>query len=303
MPGAPIHPGGTMRKVCCAITVGLLLGTGTIAAAQQGTVTRIALSPTAADTGTTVTATVTGSEGVCGAVHINWGDGDAITYPTSYLPVTKTHVYNSAGNFSVRAQGMGNCAGEATARIAIRGPAAPPASPAPGPRLTAVTLPQTPVEPGTAAAIRLDGAGACRVRLDFGDGANLELDATLPATVKHTFAAAGRYTVIATPEAPCTERRGATLDVGRPRGGNITGVEIQPQAARPGDAVTITVKGTGTCAIVVDFDDGKDRRVTERLPYRFSYTFAEARDHEIIVWTDEPCTGSGEAIARVRRRR
>jgi len=199
----------------------LILGSGSIAAAQQGTVTAVTLSPTAAEAGTTVTATVTGSSGVCGGVYINWGDGtEPATYPTSYLPVTKTHVYAAAGTYTVRAQGMGNCTGETSARIAIKGPAAPPA---------------------------------------------------------------------AAPEKPKI-------------GGNITGVEVTPRSARTGEATSVKINGTGTCYVVVDFDDGKDRRILTHLPYTFTYTFAAARDHEIVVWTDEPCTGSGETIVRVRRR-
>ena len=291
-----------MVKICSAIGGVLLLGSATVAAAQQGTVTKITLSPAAANTGATVTATVTGSEGVCGAVHINWGDGEAVTYPTSYLPVTKTHVYNSGGTFTVRAQGMGNCGGDAATSIAVKGPAAPPPASSEGGRLTGLTVPGEPVGPGTAAAIRIEGSGACRVSLDFGDGQQLDIDATLPATISHTYPRAGRYTLSATPAAPCAEKRTATLNVGRRLGGQITGIQLQPRNVRPGEAVTITVNGTGTCAIVVDFDDGKDRRVTERLPFRLSYTFDQTGDYEVIVWTDEPCTGSGEAIARVRRR-
>jgi hypothetical protein len=206
-----------MRKVCYALTLAILFSGSSATSAQQGTVTRLTLSHGTADTGTTVTATVTGSAGVCGGVHINWGDGEAVTYPTSYLPVSKTHTYTGAGNFVVRAQGMGNCVGEATARLTVNGPPAPPA-PAVG-----------------------------------------------------------------------------------PLGGQISNIEVRPRAARPNEPVTIIVNGRGLCPIVVDFDDGQDRRVTERLPYSITYRFADARPHEIMAWTDEPCNGSGEMVVRIRR--
>ena len=292
-----------MRKVCHTATLILLVFWSTQAGAHQGAVTGVTLSPTTVERGATVTATVTGTSGACGAVHINWGDGDAVTHATEYLPVTKTHVYGGGGTFTVRAQGMGNCTGEASARVTVKAPPAappPPASP-PAPQLTAVTIPSASVEPGSDVSIRLEGSGACPVALDFGDGTRLELDATLPTAVKHPYKAAGRYTIIATPAAPCTERRTAVVDVGRKLGGQISGVEIRPAVARPDEPVTITVNGSGTCKIVVDFDDGQDRRVTERLPYRFTYRFPDARQYEIVAWTDEPCSGSGEAIVRVRR--
>ena len=212
-----------MRKSCYSLVIVALLFAGSAVSAQQATITNLAMSPMTAEAGTTVTATVTGTAGICGAVEINWGDGDTVTYPTSQFPVVKTHVYKSTGRFDLRARGIANCSGETTARVNITAPPQPPPVPTPPPP----------------------------------------------------------------PAAPAR--------------GEITGIEI-PAAAILGEPVTIIVKGTGSCSIVLDFDDGQERRVSGQLPQRVTYRFKEVGAHEVMVWTDEPCTGSGEAVVRVRRR-
>ena len=369
-------------RLCCVIFV--VLATAGSAFARQGTVTGLTVEPPVADAGTPVKATATGSTGGCGAVHIDWGDGTAITYPTVTLPVVQTHVYKTGGEFNLRAQGMGNCTGEAKARVVIKAPPPPPQAP----RLNAIVLSGSSVEPRTAVAITLEGTGACRVTLDFGDGNNQEIRGTLPTTVRHTYTVAGRYNIVATPAPPCSERRSATLDVGvrqpqrisaidvtvPPGGagsvrsinvvgsgacsytldfgdgnsetreatlpdvvrhnypaqgrytivatarppcsggarstfvigsdlrGAITRVEVRPDVARVGDTIAVTVSGSGTCKLVVDFDDGQSRTVTERLPYRLTYRYDRPGDYEIVAWTDEPCSGGGDAVLRIRRR-
>lgn len=216
-----------MRKIgnslLIVITAFALLSGATLAA-QQATINDVTVSDRKAYAGASITATVTGTTGVCGAVEINWGDGDTVTYPTSTLPVKQTHVYKTAGAYAVQVRGIANCGGQAGVRLEIL--PRPEADRTPPPDRTPMPIP--------------------------------------------------------------------------PRG-TITGIDM-PQTARFGDDVTITVKGTGTCRIVVDFDNGEDRRVTESLPYRLTYRFKDIGAHEIVVWTDEPCTGSGEGMINVRRR-
>jgi hypothetical protein len=296
---------GDMRKVCSSVLVlfsTALFISGAASAAQQATINGITLSDGRTRAGTNIVATVTGTSGVCGAVEINWGDGATVTYPTSSLPVRQSHVYETAGTFSVRARGIANCSGDAATQIVIV--EAP--SRAPAPRLTSLVVPAGPIEPGTATSIGLEGSGACAVRVTFGDGGSVELNATLPTSVRHTYQTTGRYTVMVAPEPPCTETRSATVEVARPAdrtqaSGKISGIDL-PATARLGDPVTITINGTGSCRIVVDFDNGEERAVTERLPYKFTYTFKDIGPHEIFVWTDEPCSGSAEKVVRVRGR-
>ena len=87
----------------------------------RGVVTGISLKPSSVAVGAPVAATATGTN-PCGAVFIDWGDGTAITYPITGVPATQSHVYTSAGHFTVVAKGMGNCDGEVKTTIDISPP-------------------------------------------------------------------------------------------------------------------------------------------------------------------------------------
>lgn len=356
------------------------------------TVTGLTLSPAEGTAPVTITATVTGASGYCGAVNIDWGDGAAVTYATEQLPVTQTHEYKTGGNFTVRAQGMGNCTGTATAAVAIKGP--PVVA-----QFTGLALTPNPATAKTPVNIALQGTGGCRVTLDFGDGNTQDVDRELPATVPHTYSLPGAYTVVATPASSCGERRTARLeitgrqvparltglDITSPPGaraslrqlrvagtgsctytldygdgnkesrtatlpeelqhhypaagryevvvtasppcsgsarsafttgqeaaqegrsptrqevrGRIERLEMRPPVVRAGDAVVITVLGSGTCRMTVDFDDGQSRDVTQALPYKLAYIYSRPGTYEVVVWTDEPCVGQAEGLVRVR---
>jgi hypothetical protein len=352
--------------------------------AHAGTITGLTVTPAEARAGTSVSATASGS-GLCGAVHIDWGDGAAITYATATLPVTQSHVYQAAGTFTLRAQGMGNCDGQATALITIT---APPPPPAPAPRLSAIELSPPAAAPRTPVTITLQGTGSCRITVDFGDRNSQELGGALPLSVRHTYALAGSYTIVATPATSCGDRQTATLAVGStpkaPRligievavvqgaggmraikvtgdgpcaytldygdgntearnaalpdvvrhnyaaagrytiittatppcagvlrstivigaepGGRVSRVDIQPRTPSPGQVITVAIGGSGTCRFTVDFGDRQSREMTEALPHRLSYRYADRGDYEIVVRTEPPCTGDANTALRVRGR-
>ena len=299
-----------MRKVCrlCWMIVGVLGSAGDTLAAQ-GAVNGLTLSPAAAEVGVTVSATATGSAGPCGAVHIDWGDGNTITYATERLPVTQTHVYKSAGTFNLRAQGMANCRGEARTRIVITAPPPPPPPPAAPRSRRQITALSGEVPPGADASVRsftVQGNGRCSYLLDFGDGNNEAREAVLPDVVRHNYPAEGRYTAIATARPPCSGVMRFTFIVARSSQtanvpGSISRVDVRPQVARIGVRIAVTVAGSGTCTFVVDFGDGQSRTLTERLPHRLTYRYTQAGDHEIVVSGQAPCAGRGDAVLRVRR--
>jgi len=70
--------------------------------------------------GAVLSVTVSGTN-PCGAAHINYGDGTAITYAITGLPVTQTHTYDKPGTYAIVPRRMGNCDGEATIDIAGHG--------------------------------------------------------------------------------------------------------------------------------------------------------------------------------------
>ncbi|HET7221069.1 MAG TPA: hypothetical protein VFJ02_23605, partial [Vicinamibacterales bacterium] len=195
------------------------------ASAHASTITGLTMKPAEAQAGTAVSATALGS-GLCGAVNIDWGDGTAITYATSTLPVTQSHVYQAAGTFTVRAQGMGNCDGQATASVRITPPPAPP--PTRAPRLTGIEVSRPPDAGRGMRAIRVTGDGTCAYTLDFGDGNSEGRNAALPDVVQHNYPADGRYTLVATAAAPCTGIIRTTAVVGVDRGGRIARIELRP---------------------------------------------------------------------------
>jgi hypothetical protein len=219
------------------------------AAAAQA-ITGLTAKPAEGMAGDTISVVASGS-GLCGALHVDWGDGAAITYATSQLPITQTHVYKTAGAFVIQARGMGNCTGEALTRVSIR-----PAPARPG--LGAIEVAPTPAAVRTAAVITLRGSGTCRVEVDFGDGNAQTVAGELPLAVRHTYALPRRYTIAAVPESPCGERRTIVLEVIDPDSrSRVTGMQIT--APREGGAGlrSIRVDGSGPCTYSLDYGDGK----------------------------------------------
>lgn len=297
-----------MRKICLYCAFLALLGSAAVRAATQSNITGLTVTPAAADVGDTVSATATGSAGYCGAVHIDWGDGTAVTYATERLPYTQTHVYKNAGTFDLRAQGMGNCTGEARARIVIKAPPPPPPPPAtpapppPAPRLTGVTLSAPRVEPRNAVAIALEGSGTCRVTLDFGDGNSQDIAGPLPTTVRHTYNLPGRYSIVATPASPCSERRAATLEVGARVQPRITGLDVAVPPGAESSVRSLTVLGSGRCSYTLDFGDGNTETREGTLPDGYSHNYPAEGRYTAVVTAHPPCSGEQRSTFIVARR-
>jgi hypothetical protein len=252
-----------------------------------------------------VTATATGSS-PCGAVHIDWGDGNAITYATSTLPVTQTHVYQTGGTFSLRAQGMGNCDGQATARVTIappppKPPAPPPPPPAPSsPYLSGIDLAPPVQSPKAPVAITLKGTGSCRILVDFGDGNSQETSGALPLSLRHTYPLVGRYTVSATPASACGARQTAVLTIGEaPPAPRISGLNVSRVRRGSPGLRAITVNGSGECAYTIDYGDGNSEPRRAALPDVIRHNYPADGQYTITTTATPPCTGSVRSIVVV----
>ena len=283
-------------------------------ASQESVVTGISLRPEQAQAGSAVNATAAGS-GLCGAVHIDWGDGIAITYPTSTLPVAQSHVYKYGGTYTVRAQGMGNCAGQATTTIKVAGPP-PPAPPAPAPpsappkptearqaAISTIDITRPEGAPVSARSIRVNGTGRCAYTLNYGDGNTEGRNADLPDVVRHNYPADGRYTIVATASAPCGGTAQAPLVIGRddfPVRRELRRMTIAPREAGVGDQIDIRLDGSGSCRVTVDFGDDRQRELDVVLPYRLTHRFTNRGNYEVIAWADAPCSGGASGEVRVR---
>jgi uncharacterized repeat protein (TIGR01451 family) len=131
------------------IASAMLLATGLWAAPAadarrglQGHLTTVTLSSAQVTPGSSVTITVAGVL-PCGAVQIDFGDGNVVTFPLSTLPFQQSHTYPNAGTFTIVAKGQGNCSGQASATLQVKAPVpvTPPEQSANGTINTAVALP------------------------------------------------------------------------------------------------------------------------------------------------------------------
>lgn len=267
-------------------------------AQQRGAVTVATAAPRSAQVGTPVSVSV-GGRNPCGAVHIDWADGTALTYPIVDLTTTHKHTYEKPGNYNVVARGMGNCDGETNIMIRI--------DPAPTPpdrsMLSSLTV-SIPAPVGSPVGVTAHGQGKCRISINFGDGHSQELVAPFPHTFRHVYSAAGSYFVVATAAAPCEGRHSIKLDVGTAEPtARLLGMKIEPSPAAPRSRITITFEGRGTCPLTVDFGDGGDQAVAAPLPARITHAYARPGLYEIYAWADSPCSGEVSGSVRVRQPR
>jgi hypothetical protein len=94
----------------------------------RGSVSRVFAGAADADGG--VRFTVEGKN-PCGAVHLDYGDGAAVTHAIEALPVVIPHEYAKVGEYAITAKGMGNCDGTATTRVRVNRVRPQPAPPTP----------------------------------------------------------------------------------------------------------------------------------------------------------------------------
>ena len=112
------------------------------AATQQarGVVTSVTVQP---GNGVGVYNFIIRGQNPCGAVRLDPGEGGGITHPIHALPTTLVHDFTRTGNFTVRAEGMGNCDGDVTTTVNVTRvrprPTPDPPPPPPPPVPTAPT--------------------------------------------------------------------------------------------------------------------------------------------------------------------
>ena len=286
-------------------TIGLigccLLLTSAASAHAQGSVTSVTVAPRTVVAGGTVTVTATGTN-PCGAARINYGDGDAITYALTGLPTAQTHVYQKAGNYTITAEGMGNCGGAPTTTLSVSEPPPPP-PPAPStPTITAVEFNPTPARVQEPVAIAVRGAGSCAYEVHYGDGTAEQVNARLPEDSHHTYAKAGRYVVIVKPNPPCVGKFTQVLEVqdtASARPARITRVLLSPSPGAAGQAVTIDVQGQGRCAHDISYGDGSAEPVNGFLPQRTRHVYTQPGRYVVVVKPQPPCTGKFTEVLQV----
>ncbi len=298
-----------MRNNAIAIVAAALLLVARTSAA--GTVTRVSAAPEKVAAGGTVTVTVSGTN-PCGAAHIIYGDGEAVTYAITGLPYAQGHVYSKAGTYTITGKGMGNCDGEVTTTVTVTAPApAPPKAPEPpepppaGTQITAVEMAPNPGRVGEPITIAVKGKGTCTYEVHYGDGNAQEVTGELPQLFRHTYAKPDNYTVIVKPTPPCTGRFTQVLQIVStetqlPR---INRVLISPSPVDAGQPVDITVEGSGTCGYTIEFGDGNDESRSAVLPDRLRHVYPAAGAYSVVARASAPCSGAARAPLDVRGRR
>lgn len=288
-----------MRCIAAFLFTSLYAGIGL---ASAGTVTAVTASAPSVAMGGTLTVTATGTN-PCGAAHINYGDGTAITYAITGLPTAQTHVYQKPGTYAIVARGMGNCDGEATTRVQVTGPPPAPTPPPPAAVPNEITgLGFTP-RPGVArqpVAINVTGRGACTFTVTFGDGNQQEVTGEFPQRITHVYAVAQTYTVIVAPVAPCAGKFTERLQVGARGGDRITGLAIDPMPGDVGRALTITVEGAGNCGYRIEYGDGNHEDRSKPLPDRLRHTYNAAGSYTVAVEPSGACAGRAQRTVVVR---
>jgi PKD domain-containing protein len=285
------------RAVCLLLGILVLPAT-----ARGGTVTGVTVSPASVPTGTPASVTVTGTN-PCGAAHIIYGDGTAITYPITGLPTTQTHAYDNPGTYAITAKGMGNCDGEATTTVTVTGQPKPQPPPSPPAQITAVDFSPRPVRVREPVTIAVNGTGTCAFEIAFGDGRAEQFNVRLPHLVQHTYAAAQTFTVLVRPNPPCAGRFTEQLQVvdGAPQAAARIGrILVTPTPADAGQQVSIAVEGTGKCAYTIDYGDGNAETRARDLPDRVQHVYRAPGTYNVSAVAERPCTGLARANVEVR---
>jgi hypothetical protein len=286
------------NRAIAFVGAGLLLASTGVAQAQ-GSATNVTVTPRSIVAGGTVTVTATGTN-PCGAVRLNYGDGDAITYALTGLPVTQTHVYQKAGNYTITAEGMGNCGGAPTTTLTVTAPPPPP-PPAATPTITAVEMTPTPARTQEPVAVTVRGNGSCTYEVQYGDGTAEQVEGRLPENTHHTYAKAGRYVVIVRPTPPCAGKFTQVLEVADAPGrvpARITRLVLSPSPAAAGQATALTVDGEGACAYDIHYGDGATEAVSGPLPRRTRHVYRPGR-YVVVVKAQPPCTGNVSEVLQV----
>ena len=276
----------------------LLLATTLNGVQARGLVNGVQVSAPSIDVGATVSVTVTGTN-PCGAANIDYGDGTAITYAITGLPVTQSHQYTNPGNYTVIARGMGNCDGDARTQVKVTGQAPAP-KPAPEAEITGVSFVPRPGVVRQPVTIDIAGRGACGFVVDYGDGNQQDFTGPLPRRVTHTYAVVDTYTVIVGPVSPCVGKFTERLEI-VPRGGpRLTGLQIRPSPGNVREPVSFIVEGVGTCSYTIDFGDGNNEERTKPLTDRLTHVYPAPGDYRIDVQATGNCTGYARRMLTIR---
>ena len=125
-----------------AVTTSAPIGV-TVGTPPSATVMSVGVSPNPVGVGQWATVTVSGTN-PCGALQINFGDGNAPYLPISQLPYSIAYWWGTPGTYTISATGHANCSGTASTTVTVVGGPEPAAGNTPEETAGQVTQPPDP---------------------------------------------------------------------------------------------------------------------------------------------------------------
>src|SRR5262249_13329205 len=140
----------------------------------------------------------------------------------------------------------------------------------------------------------------------YGDGTAITYAiSSLPTTQAHAYDNPGTYTITAKGMGNCDGEATTRVTVtGSPKpqpspAAQVTELEMLPNPARVREAVTIAIKGSGTCAFTLEFGDGNTQEINAALPQQVRHVYPAAQAYTVIVRPVPPCSGKFTEQLRV----
>ena len=281
-------PSGTHSLTARARDIHGAQATSAAVSVSARDVQSVSVSPSALTAGATATITVYGST-VCGAVTINYGDGTAITYAISGLPISRTHVWATGGWKTVTATGQSSCIGQASTSVYVNTP--------PNVNLTSPVNGNTYDGPASigVAATASDADGSVTQVAFYANGTWLGTDTTAPYSLTWSNVPIGTYTVtaVAIDNAGASTSAAATVTVVNPGPSRLTSIVVSPSPVGVGQSATVIVYGTNPCgAVQVNFGDGQApvMPITE-LPYVVNHVWYSPGTYTLTAIGHGNCAG------------
>jgi len=230
----------TNREATVTARAGNQSATVVVTVATPGTVA-LATTPANPVSGTPVTLTITPATGTTPRVIVNWGDGSTEDLGIVAAARSATHVYRSAGAYTITAQATADGENFTNAISVSIGSAA-----------AGLTLSDPPANSTTGVPVVLTvtpGTGTTpRVVIEWGDGSSTDLGTlTAARSISHVYSQGGTFIVTATATAAgdaFVTSKAVTVGAAAPIGVNIA--RSPTSGIQRCTAVTFTANVTGT---------------------------------------------------------
>lgn len=234
----------------------------------------------------------------CGAVTVNYGDGDVVTYAIDSLPITNYHMWTSGGTKTITATGQGNCSGSAQKSVTLNTP--------PSVSLTSPAANDTFISPATVTltASASDSDGSIASVAFYSGGTLLTTDTSAPYSYTWSGVSNGIYglTAVATDnQGAVTSSNVVSITVGDPTPSTVTGVSVSPSTAAVNTTVTVTVVGGNPCgAVQINFGDGDAPYLPiEGLPYQRTHNYASEGTYTVTATGMGNCYGQASTTITI----